>query len=340
MKAKAAVLKEFNKDYVIEDVNVPEPGRDEVLVRVRASGLCGTDIHIQEGKISTVKLPYVPGHEMAGEIYKLGENVTNVSVGDHVSVHLDVACGRCRFCRTGHSNLCRSLVRIGFELDGSHQEYAVVPADNVFKISDSIPFEEAAIIPDAIACTYHSIKAQGRVQAGDRVCILGVGGLGFHAIQIAKFFGAEVFATSRKDEKLEISKNFGADYCINTSKLDLVSEVKRITDGDMCDVVFDNIGIESSIQLGLDICRPGGKVIIVGYADETFTVNYQDIMKNEKEIIGMRGSTQQEMVESIKLIENGQIIPYIHKTYKLSEINEAIKQIKEGKSLGRVVLLM
>lgn len=338
MEARAAFLKEFNKEFVIENVPVPKPGRDEALVRVRASGLCGTDIHIQEGKISTVKLPYTPGHEMAGEIYELGEEVNNVKVGDHVTVHLDIPCKICRFCRTGRPNLCKNLVRIGFERNGSHQEYAVVPAENVFKISPSMPFEHAAIIPDAIACTYHSIK--GKVQAGDRVCIMGVGGLGFHAVQIAKIFGAEVIATSRKNEKLDLSKEFGADYVINTAKTDLTQEVRRITDGEMCDVVFDNIGLESTIQQSLDICRPGGKVIVVGYTDETFRVNYQDVMKYEKEIIGIRGSTPQEMIEVIRMVESGKIIPYVYKTYSLSEINEAIKDLKEGRSPGRTVIMM
>ena len=193
---------------------------------------------------------------MAGEIYKVGDNV---EIGDHVSVHIDIACHNCRFCRIGRPNLYRKLVRIGFETNGSHQEYVIVPKNNIYKVSKDMPFEHAAIIPDAIACTYHSIKEQGKVTAGDRVCVLGVGGLGFHAIQIAKYFGADVIATSRKDEKLDIAKSFGADYTVNMRGTDLVEEVEKMTEGDMCDVIFDNIDIESSIQLGLDICRPGGQ---------------------------------------------------------------------------------
>lgn len=339
MKAKAAYLNAFFKPFEIKTVTVPEPGRDEVLIRVRASGLCGTDIHIQEGKIGSVKLPYIPGHEMAGEVFKVGEDVQNVKPGDHVSVHIDIACKTCRFCQSGRPNLCKNLVRIGFERDGSHQEYALVPAANVYKVSKQMPFEYAAIIPDAIACTYHSIM-QGQVKEGDRVCILGVGGLGFHAIQIAKIFGAEVFATSRKKVKLDLSIEYGADYAINTAELDLTKEVATLTDGEMCDVVFDNIGIASSVQQSLDICRPGGKVIIVGYESPEFSANYQDVMKYEKEIIGIRGSTPQEMIEVIKLVESGRIKPFVYKTYPLEQINEAIAQLKQGNSLGRSVIVM
>jgi 2-desacetyl-2-hydroxyethyl bacteriochlorophyllide A dehydrogenase len=340
MKAKAAVLKEFGQDLVIEEVPVPEPKEDEVLIRVGASGICATDLHIQEGKISTVKLPYTPGHEMAGEVWQIGKKVTNVKAGDRVCVHIDITCKACRFCRSGRPNLCQNLVRIGFERNGSHQEYVAVPAENVFKIGDSVSFPEAAIIPDAVSCMYHAIKTQAKVKAKDRVCILGVGGLGFHAIQIAKLFNAKVYVTSRKEEKLQLGRQFGADCTINTAAEDPVKKIIEITNGELCDVVFDNIGIETSIQQGLDLCRPGGKVIIVGYNDVYFKANYQDMMKNEKEIIGIRGSTAKEMVEVIKLVEEKKIRPFVYRTYPLGEINKALQDLKEGKTLGRSVLVM
>ncbi len=284
----AAVLKEYNKDMVIEYVARPEPKRGEILVKIIASGLCGTDVHIQEGKIPTVTLPYIPGHELAGEVFEIGEGVEGFSVGDHVVSSIDETCGVCRFCRTGRTNLCSKLRRVGFERDGSHAEYAVVPAELLFKIDKSIPPEVAAVIPDSVACMYHALAGQGKVKAGDRVCIMGIGGLGFQGIQIAKHFGAEVFATSRKDRKLQKAKEFGADHVINTKTHSLKDEITRITECEMCDVVFDNIGIEASIQWALDICRPGGKVVIVGYIDNVFHANYQDVMLFEKEIIGIR----------------------------------------------------
>lgn len=337
-KMKAAVIKDFNQDLVIEDVCLPKIKMDEVLIRVKASGLCGSDLHIQEGKIATVKLPHIPGHEIAGEVYEIGDQVSGFNKGDHVVIAIDVTCGKCFFCRTGKGNLCSNLHRIGFEINGGHAEYVSVPWQVLYKISDNVPFEEAAIIPDAVACMYHGFKAQGNVRAGDKVCILGIGGLGLQGVQIAKLFGAEVYCTSRQDEKLKIAKNFGADELINTKVSDLYEEIVKITSGEMCDVVFDNIGIESSIMQGLGICRPGGKVIIVGYTDKSFKVDYQDIMKNEKEIIGMRGSTSQELIEVIQLVEQGKIKPYIYRTYRLAEINKALKNLKEGKSLGRTVI--
>lgn len=336
---RAAVLECFDTPLVIKELPMPRINSNEVLVKVMASGLCGSDLHIQEGRINSVKLPFTPGHETAGIVMECGNAVLGFEKGDHVVVAIDIICKTCRFCREGRENLCENLVRLGFECDGGHGQYMVCPADNLFKISKSVPFEQAAVIPDAVACMYHAIKNQANVGMGDKICILGIGGLGIQGVQIAKNLGAQVFCTSRQDEKLLIAKKYGADYTINTKKQDLKDEITRITNGEMCDVVFDNIGIENSIQLGLDLVRPGGKVIIVGYIDTTFTAAYMDTMMKEKEIIGMRGSRPSDLIEVISLVERGMLTPYIYKTYKLNEINEAINDLRIGSSLGRTVIM-
>ena len=335
----AAVLKSFNEDLELEQVPVPVPGEREVLLKVLASGLCGSDLHIQEGKIKSVRLPHIPGHEIAGSVEILGPGCKRLKEGDRVVASIDITCGACRFCRTGHTNLCRKLSRIGFERNGAHAEYVIVPEDNLFPVDPAMPMEKAALIPDSVSCMYHAMKNQGKVRAGDRVCILGIGGLGIQGVQIARYFGAEVFCTSRQDEKLKIARDFGANHTINTKSEDLKSEISRLTDGDMCDVVFDNIGISSSIQQSLDIVRPGGKVIVVGYIDPEFTASYQDVMINEKEIIGIRASNRQDLVESIRLVEKGIVDPYIFSIMPLSQINEALHRLHEGKSLGRTVMI-
>ncbi len=336
---KAAILKKYNSDFEIEDIDVPIPHKDEILIKVRASGLCGTDLHIQEGKIPTVKLPFIPGHETAGEIEELGENVTGFNKGDHVVIAIDIICGKCRFCLTGRENLCRDLTRIGFERNGGHAEYVVVPKEVVHKIDKGVPFDQAAIIPDAVACMYHAFKSQGKVTANQKICILGLGGLGFQGIQLAKLFGAEVFCTSRQEEKIQIAERYDPDGLINTQKQDLFEEIGRLTKNEMCDVVFDNIGIQSSIQESINITRPGGKVIVVGYIDPTFVVNYQNVMLNEKEIIGMRGSTRQDLIEAVSLVEKRKIIPFVYKQHSLLDINIAMEEMRKGLSFGRTVLI-
>ncbi len=336
---KAAVLREFNHDIEFVDRPIPQPKAGEVLVKVMASGLCVSDLHIQDGKIGTVKVPYTPGHEMAGIVDKVGDGVTNVKVGDHICAAIDIVCGTCRFCRAGRTNLCEKLVRIGFERDGSHQEYCVIPANNAVVVPDWIPFEQVTGFPDACACMYNALKNRGQVKEGDCVLILGTGGLGMNAIQIAKNLGAIVYVTSRRQDKIDISLELGADEGINTKTHDLHQEIVNLTNGKMCDVVIDNIGIHSSVNDALKLVRPGGKVIISGYNDFDFTAEYQEIMKFEKEIIGMRASCKTDLLAVIKMAEQRKLIPYVYKTLPLTSINEGFRMMREGEAKGRVVLL-
>lgn len=337
---KAAVLKGFGQPLVIEEKEIPSPGRGEVLVKVRASGLCVSDIHIQDGIIGTVKVPYTPGHEMAGEIAALGEGVTRVQVGDHIVAAIDMICGHCKYCLGGRTNLCKSLVRIGFERDGSHEEYCVIPEENAFRIAKWIPFDQATSFTDAVGCMYNAIKNRAKVQPGDRVLILGTGGLGMNAIQIAKLFGAEVYATSRQQEKLDISLQMGADAVINTKEQNLHDEIVRLTDGEMCDVVIDNIGIKTSINQSLEVICAGGKVIVAGYNDPYFEADFQDVMKFEKEILGIRGMTRQDLAEVIHLVEMKKLVPFVYRTLPFEQINEGLDMLRTGKAKGRVVMIM
>ncbi len=336
---KAAVLEEFRKPLVIKEVPYPKPGRGEVVIKILASGLCASDLHLQDGRIPSAHVPYTPGHEMVGEIYELGEGVV-LPLGKRVLGFIDTTCGTCRLCTSGHANLCLSLKRFGFELDGSHAEYCKLPAANVVPISDNIPVEQAAVIPDAVSCMYHAIRNKGQVRAGDKVLILGIGGLGLQGVQILKHFGAEVYVTSRQDAKLDVAKQLGADVCINTKTQNLEEEIRKATGGEMCDVILDNIGISDTIELSLNLLRPAGKVIVVGYAEDTFTAVYQHVMLKEKEIIGVRSSNLHDLKKAIKMVEKGIVTPYIYKTYKFDQINEALTELREGGNLGRTVIVM
>ena len=258
---------------------------------------------------------------------------------EYISAAIDIVCGECEFCRTGRTNLCRNLVRIGFERDGSHEEYCVIPAKNAFTVDPTIPFEEITGIPDAVGCMYNGLKNQAKLGIGQTLLILGVGGLGMNAIQIAKLMGATVYATSRKADKLEVAKQMGADAVIDTSCEDLRTRVAELTNGRGVDVVLDNIGLEWSINEGVYMVRPGGKVLVCGYISEDFKVNYQEVMKFEKEILGMRGMTRQDMAEVVELVNQRKIVPYVYKTVPFEQINEALGLLRDGKTKGRVVLL-
>lgn len=337
---KAAVIKRFNFPIEIEEVQIPELKPKEVLVAVKASGLCGSDLHILDGKIPTVNLPFIPGHELAGEVVQLGSEVVGLGIGDHVVSSIDITCDKCRYCLIGRTNLCLDLRRLGFEVNGSHAQFTIVPDRNLVKISKKVPLEQAAIIPDAVACMLHAIKVQGKVKLGDKVIFLGIGGLGMQGLQIAKRAGAEVYCTSRRTEKLKVASELGADAVINTQKEDLFAEVNGLTKGIGCDVVFDNIGTHESMKTSLKICSRGGMVIVVGYTDKTFEGDLYNLMIQEKEIIGTRASTRNDLAQAVELVEKNLIKPYVSDIFKFEDINIGLKNLRDGNVMGRSVLLL
>lgn len=335
---KAAVLEEFHKPLIIKEVDIEEPADDEVTVEVKASGLCLTDVHISEGKIPTVKTPLIPGHETAGVIAKKGSKVEKFEVGDRVAVLVDVSCRECPFCLRGETNRCQNLIRIGFERNGGMAEYVNVPARNLEKIADSVSFEKAAIIPDAVACMYRGIKTIGEVTAGTRVAILGLGGLGMQGIKIAKLLGAHVTCTSRTEAKLERAKAIGADELINTKKESFLDAAKKRGEG--FDVVIDNIGIKETVYDSVIACRNGGRVVVLGYVDPRLEIPSYEIVIREKQVMGVRALTRNEFREVIALVNSGQLDPDIEELIPISQINEAMQNLQAGKYLTRSVLTL
>lgn len=334
----AAVIREFNQPYSIENVPIPDIGPTDVLVCVKAAGICGTDVHIIEGKLPTIKLPHIPGHEGAGIVEKVGAEVKGVRPGDRVVISIYIVCERCYFCAGGREELCPNKVRIGFETNGSLAEYVRVPEVNALPIPESVSFEKAAILPDAVACMLHAIRTQARTRAGDTMVILGgIGGLGMQGIQLAQLCGARVIVTSRRDEKLPFARALGA-IAVNSSKENLKDVVLSLTDGRGADSVIDNIGTARSIENGLELLRPGGRLVEVAYQDASISGSFYDLVMREKEIVGSLSSTKHDLKDTIQFIEEGRLDPIVVKTYPLTEINKALTQLEATAVPGRIVL--
>lgn len=337
---KAAVLKQFGQPLAVEERPVPIPRPGEALIRVMASGLCMTDCHIQDGMIASVRLPYIPGHEMAGivEAFAPGTDSGGITPGTHVVCGIDITCGRCALCYGKRENLCRQRVRIGFERDGSHAEYAVVPVANLYPIADHVPFEQACVIPDAVACMYHAVADIGQVQPGERAMVFGVGGLGLQGVQMLRHRGAEVIAVARSQAKLDEARRLGAQHVIRNSGVDLACAVSEVTGGEMADVIFDLVGRQETYELLLNCLRPGGRIVGMAYAAPQFAGNYQELVIKEKQILGLRGSTRQNMRDVIRMVEEGVLVPTVTGRYRLEEINRALDDLRESRGLGRSVL--
>jgi 2-desacetyl-2-hydroxyethyl bacteriochlorophyllide A dehydrogenase len=334
---RAVVISRYGGSLEFTHCPVPRAGFGEVLIQVHASGLCSTDLHLLSGRQPLGDLPRIVGHELAGEIVEVGDGVTQWQLGDRVTAAIDITCGRCRHCLTGETQRCVAMRRIGFEQDGGHADYVAVPAANLVAVPAGISYAAAAILPDAVACMYHSLVHQGGVGIGQRVLILGVGGLGIHGVQIARSAGADVLATSRRWERLTLAQEYGA-VGVNTKEQSLETAAAAFTQGEGVDLVVDNIGTRASVREGLSVLRPGGKLLLVGYLDETLDLPSMRFFKTEQEIIGCRGSTKQDLIDVVRLVQSGRITPVIGAHYKLEQIDEAAAQLAAGDLVGRIVL--
>ena len=334
---KSVLIKKYGSAFVYTDTKMPVPGHNEVLIKVMASGLCSTDLHLLEGRMNLGELPRIPGHEIAGIIVETGSAVCNWRIDQRVTVAIDIHCGKCRHCLTGNTQRCSDLTRIGFERDGGHAEYVAVPQNNLVSLPDNISFEGGAILPDAVACMYHCLMAQGQLGLHDKILILGAGGLGMHGIQIAKLAGAEVIATSRNAARREMAATYGA-LAVDPNGGELERVVREMTDAEGLDLVADCVGSRETIRQGLALVRPGGKVLVIGYIDKEFAIPSLDLFLREKELIGCRGSTKWDLMEVTDLVSQGKIVPLIGKHCQLSEIHHAAETLEHGSVIGRIVL--
>ena len=213
---RALVLEEFGGPLIPKDVPVPSIDSQEVLVRVRNVGVCGTDLKIRAGHMGLDFLPLIMGHEIAGEVAEVSAGVAGFATGDRVTVNFYVTCGVCRFCREGRDTLCPEVRQHGFSRDGGFAEYLKTPGVNLCKVPDHVPLEQACILGDAVATSYHAVTKRARVRPGKSVVLVGVGGVGLHALQMAKLAGGWTIAVDINQQRLDKAQELGADAVINT----------------------------------------------------------------------------------------------------------------------------
>jgi 2-desacetyl-2-hydroxyethyl bacteriochlorophyllide A dehydrogenase len=339
---KGMMLKEYGQPFVMVELDQPPLGAKDVLVKVKACGICGTDVKIRDGLVAApiVVLPHVPGHEVAGEVAAVGSGVTDFKVGDRVTVYLYITCGECVHCRTGRENLCLNLKRLGFEVYGGFADYVVVGSRQLLHIGADMPFEQAAVLPDAVAVPYHAIRRQAKVQVGDKLLIVGLGGLGIHAVQIAKAAGVEVIAADISDEKLELGREYGADHLLNPRQGDPLSAIRSLTGGVGVDAVIENVGSAESLAWSLPATKNGGKLVIVGYSPgKPFPCDSMGMHYHEWEILGSRLSTKQDLAEVIDLVQRGLVKPLVTRRFALEAVNEALEELAGDRILGRAVII-
>lgn len=336
---RAALIKDFKKEFAVEEVDIPRLNENEALVKVKASCICASDLRLRDGRVPGIMLPHIPGHEVVGEVVEIGRIVKKVKVGDRVVVYMYEVCGDCYACRSGRENLCVNIVRLGFNRQGGHAEYVAIPESQLLELPGNIPYEEGAAIPDAVSTMLHAIRDQGQVKINEYVVIMGVGGLGIHGVQIGRLCGGRVIAVARSEEKLEVARGLGAEWAMNGNDEKLADKIVEVTNGRGVDVMVDLVVTQETFQTAAKCLKNGGTIIIVGLTLPEITFTVGQVMVKEIAIKGSIGMKKQAVIDAIDLRKSGKIKTIVTERYPLEGINEAAKRIEESKVVGRSVIL-
>jgi propanol-preferring alcohol dehydrogenase len=342
MIMKCMVLEEFRTPLVSRERPLPIAASNEVVMRVGACGVCRTDLKIWAGTHPAIKrLPHILGHEVAGKVVEVGRSVPQEIVGKHALVYFYLSCGTCDFCRKGCENLCSDLKGvIGFTEDGGYSEYIKVPASCLFFIPADVPFVEAAIITDAIATPYRALTSKVRIQPGETLAVIGVGGLGIHALQIARAFGARVIAIDINEKALAVARELGVEETLHMAEDDPRERILELSRGKGIDAVADFVGKPQTQMLGLDVLKTAGRFVAIGYNPvDPFHVNSQFLVSREVEIYGSRACGRKDLKETIDLVTNAKVKPFVGEAYPLAEANVALEKLERGDLVGRLVLV-
>jgi alcohol dehydrogenase, propanol-preferring len=295
------------EDVRIDTIPLPSPARGEVLVRIRACGVCASDLHVVAGITPHgPELPQILGHEPAGEVAAVGEQVEDWMVGDRVALLAARPCGRCGYCLAGRENLCPSVEVAGVDTHGAQAEYALADARYLAPIPAGLPFEQAAIVTDAVATPYHALK-RGGVGEGSTVAIFGLGGLGMHAVLLAKLAGAHVIGVDVDEVNLRRALDWGADEAVDASDGRPSRGIRELTGGGV-DRSFEFVGLAETLDQAVKSLRPGGRATIAGLGPSAIaTVPIARFVSQETELVGAFGSTPQDLGELFDLIDDGRL---------------------------------
>ena len=359
---KAAVLHQIPGELVVDDVAIDKPGPGEVLMEVSHAGLCHSDLHFMDGLWQT-PLPAVMGHESAGVVQAVGDDVTYVKPGDHVIACLSIFCGQCHHCLTGHPNRCQNRAAVErpkgstprlstpggeplaqFARLGGFAEEMLVHQNGIVKIRDDMPLDRAALIGCGVTTGLGAVIKTARIEPGSTVCVLGAGGIGLSAIQGARIAGANrIFAVDISDRKLEIARQLGATDTVNGSEADAVETIREATSGGV-DYAFEAIGRKETVEQAWRMTGIGGTAVVVGmmpYGEKIEITGYEVFMF-EKTLKGsMMGSNafRVDMPRYVDMYLDGRLMldEMISGTIALDQVNEGYEWMRKGEATRTVI---
>ncbi len=356
---KAAVCYELNKPLVVEEVDIDPPQSEELKVKIAATAICHSDIHMFKGELP-FKPPLVGGHESAGFVDEVGKDVTGFKSGDRVLISLMANCGKCRYCLNGRSWLCSAVWPLAEEARmhnkqgqdlfqplriGSFAEYNIVHQSQLVKIPDDMPLDRASLLACGVITGFGAVVNRAKVEIMSSCVIIGCGGVGLNAVQGAAISGAyPVIAVDISDEKLKAARNFGATHTINSSKGDAIKEIQALTDGG-ADYAFVTVGSVAAISQAVSMTGPRGMTVIVGLPDirDILELPPHLLIKEERTLTGSyMGSTQYQtdIPKLIALYKAGilKLDELITARFPIDDINHAIELVEQGKALRNVIM--
>lgn len=328
------------EDLRIDEIPVPEPEAAEVLVKVHACGVCASDLHVVQGVTPNAGTPITLGHEAAGTVAAVGEDVRDWLEGDRVLVPAGRMCGVCTYCRAGRANLCDFQHVYGVTCDGAQAEYVVAPAAQLAPIPGSLPFEQVAILADAVATPYHALK-RGGIGEDVQAAVVGLGGLGMHAVQLAKLAGAMVIGVDVDEVALQRALDWGADAVVDASADDAADQVRRLSEGGV-DRSFEFVGTQRTAHFAVKVLRKGGRAVLTGISGERLsTLPIGLFVASELEVVGSFGATPQDINELLDLADVGRLdlTRSVSHTLTLDDFPTALRMLetREGNPLRIVI---
>lgn len=337
---KAALLKNVF-EMTVEDVAVPRPKPDEVLIRVKASAVCGSDLKAYEGKHPLIKPPIILGHEFSGMVEEMGTSVRGFRIGERVVVEPSFACGRCFFCKREAYSLCENLRQLGHQLPGSFAEYTVAKAKFTYPLPEGVSFERAALT-QPLAISLHAIDRTG-VEKGQSVAILGMGAIGLLLLQVARLRGARVFASDLIESKLNLAKVFGAERVGIGSSPDLVDQIREWSNGLGADVVIEAAGSSATIKQAFSAVRRAGVILLLGLTGhEQETIPLERVTVEELNVLGTIRYARGDFSRAIEMIRQNRIDldPLIVRRFGLAETPRVLEEmVRAPESVLRSVMI-
>ena len=323
-----------NQPLKLEHVPIPEVGPEDILVEVKACGICGTDVHIVKGERVAGKTPIILGHESSGIIACVGEAISNWSEGDRVVINCVTSCGNCFNCLKGRDSICLNRTFTGIHSDGALAQYVRVKPRNLIALPKEISFEQGALSTDAVATPYHAIKNRANLQLAESIAIFGVGGIGTHAVKISKLAGAHpVVAVDISERALERAVASGADEIVNAQREDPVKAILEMTGEQGVDVALECVGQKQTVLWAAGSVRSGGRVVVVGQGPESVQLmDLTEFVRKEIVVMGSSASSSMEIKEILSLLTSRRLdlSSSITRTISLEQINEALTELSQN----------